>query len=236
MESSIKVVTGGKTKANSRTLIEDAYRQIKQLIFEQKLVPGQKLIYDDLARMLHMSRTPVINALNRLEQQGLVISESHRGFYVRPMDLGEAWDAFGVREALEVYAVEQAIIKADEQDFIKLEERLAEYDAYTQHYDRKKIFLDAAFHIKIAQISRNNILKWHLKINMEHIYLRANLDKRDIDSIEEAKKDHHLLLKKMRNKDIKGSIELVRKHVQSARSNVLACLSDKSLKVSGFEL
>ena len=53
-------------KKDTNTLIEDAYRTIKQFIFDQKLVPGQRLVYDDMAKMLNMSRTPVINALNRL--------------------------------------------------------------------------------------------------------------------------------------------------------------------------
>ena len=89
------------TKRNSISYSDDAYRRIKQLILNQELVPGQKLIYDDLAKRLNMSRTPIINALNRLEQHGLVVSESHRGFTVKPMDTKEAWDTFGFREAIE---------------------------------------------------------------------------------------------------------------------------------------
>ncbi|MGD9505170.1 MAG: GntR family transcriptional regulator [Syntrophobacteraceae bacterium] len=226
-----------RPKTDSNTLIEDAYRSIKQLIFDQKFVPGQKLVYDDLARMLNMSRTPVINALNRLEQQGLVVSESRRGFYVRPMDLGEAWDAFGVREALETYAVETAILKAGEEDYAKLEEKLREYENYNPpYYNRKKIFLDAAYHLQLAEMTKNKILKWHLKINLEHIYLRARLDNYDPARMEEALAEHHMLVRKMKNKDVKGSIETIRKHIHGARSHVLACLSDNELKTAGFEL
>lgn len=224
-------------KKDTNTLIEDAYRTIKQFIFDQKLVPGQRLVYDDMAKMLNMSRTPVINALNRLEQQGLVVSESRRGFYVRRMDLGEAWDAFGVREALETYAVEQAILKAVEEDFQKLEEKIAEFENYNPpYYNRKKIFLDAAIHIQIAEMSRNKILKWHLKMNLEHIYLRAKLDNYDSDRIDNMKADHHLLVKKMRNKDILGSVETIRKHIHTSRTHVMACLSDNELKTGNFEL
>ena len=88
-----KSASQSTTRKDSISLIEDAYRKIKQLIYNQQLIPGQRLVYDDLARTLNMSRTPIINALNRLAQQGLVDSESFRGFYVRPMDLQEVWDA-----------------------------------------------------------------------------------------------------------------------------------------------
>lgn len=212
---------------NGKSLVEDAYYRIKHLIFNQKLVPGQRLVYDDLARMLSMSRTPIINALTRLEQQGLVVSESYRGFYVRPMDYQEAWDAFGLREAIEVYAVKQAIQMADAEDMKKLEEKLYEHENYKpSYYDRKKIFLDATFHLQIAEMAKNRILKWHLKINLEHVYLRANLDNYDTREMEIAATEHRRLVRKMKNKDILGSIETMRNHIITTRDHVIACLSD----------
>ena len=218
------------SEKSGNSLMEDAYYRIKHLIFNQTLVPGQRLVYDDLARMLNMSRTPIINALNRLEQQGLVVSESYRGFYVRPMDFQEAWDAFGLREAIETYAVEQAIQKAGAEDMKKLEEKLYEHENYKpSYYDRKKIFLDATFHLQIAEMAKNQILKWHLKINLEHVYLRAKLDNYDIRRMENVANEHHLLIKKMKNKDILGSVETMRHHIISSRDHVIACLSDNEL-------
>jgi len=215
---------------NGHSLMEDAYYRIKQLIFDQALVPGQRLVYDELAKMLHMSRTPIINALTRLEQQGLVVSESFRGFYVRPMDCQEAWDAFGLREAIETYAVKQAIQVAGPEDMKELEEKLYEHENYKpSYYDRKKIFLDATFHLQIAEMTKNRILKWHLKINLEHVYLRARLDDYDANRMETAAKEHHLLVRKMKNKDILGSIEAMRNHIISSRDHLIAGLSDNDL-------
>ena len=94
------------------------------MIFEQRLVPGQKLVYQDLVNLLNMSQTPIINALNRLEQEGFVASETFRGFCVKPIDLEEVWENFGVREALEVYAVKQAIQVGSLDEFQLLEEKL----------------------------------------------------------------------------------------------------------------
>ena len=113
---SVKMIQKTDQANNSITRIEEAYRKIKQMIFDQKLIPGQRLVNQDLGDKLNMSRTPIINALNRLVQDGFVAFESFRGFYVRPIDLKEVWDAFGVREALEVYTVEQAIKLSDDGD------------------------------------------------------------------------------------------------------------------------
>lgn len=224
----IKMIKKTGNPNNSTTLIEEAYRKIKQMIFEQKLVPGQRLVNKDLGEMLNMSRTPIINALNRLVQDGFVGFESFRGFYVRPIDLQEVWDAFGVREALEVYAVEQAIKLADLEDIHLLEEKLREHVEYQPHYyTRKKFFLDSLFHLQIAEMSKNRVLKFLLQRNFEHIYLRARLDNYAPHRMADAADEHHRLVDRMKKKDIIGSIEIIRNHVQKARDHVIRCLSDQ---------
>jgi DNA-binding GntR family transcriptional regulator len=219
---------------NSITRIEEAYRQIKEMIFDQKLIPGQRLVNQDLVDKLNMSRTPIINALNRLVQDGFVAFESFRGFYVKPIDLQEVWDAFGVREALEVYTVEQAIKLSDAADIQELENKLREYADYQPHYyTRKKFLLDSNFHFQIAAMTKNNVLKWLLKRNFEHIYLRARLENYDIQRMVVAVDEHNRLVRKMKNKDIIGSIELMRNHIQRARDLVIRALADEESDSAG---
>ena len=217
--------TGHSNK--TKTLIEEAYRKIKQMIFEQKLVPGQRLVYQDLGDLLHMSRTPIIVGLNRLEQDGFVAYETFRGFYVKPIDPQEVWDAFGVREALETYAVEQAIKLGNVEDMKLLEEKLQAHKVYKPHYyTRKKFVLDSEFHVQIAVMAKNNVLKLLLKRNFEHVYLRARLENYDPRRMTISVEEHSRLIEKMKKKDVIGSIEAMRNHVQSARDHVLRCLSD----------
>ena len=216
--------------AVNKSSIEEAYRKIKQMIFQQTLVPGQRLVYKDLSGLLNMSQTPIINALNRLEQGGFVASETFRGFYVKPIDLQEVWDAFGVREALEAYAVEQVIKSAGADDMAVLEENLSEYEHYMPHYyTRKKFQLDFKFHLQIAAIAKNRVLKWLLKQNFEHIYLRTRLDNYDPGRMPSAAKEHRRLLERMKKKDLLGSVEIIRNHVQRARDHVIRCLSNDEL-------
>lgn len=226
-----------KSASKGQPLIEEAYRKIKELIFLQRLVPGQRLVYDDLARMLNMSRTPIINALNRLEQQGLVVSASFKGFQVKPMDIQEAIDAFGLREALETYSVKQAIEHGSASDFAKLEEKLVAFEEYKPtYYERNKMFIDAKFHLQIAEMSGNQILKWHLKTNFEHLYLRADLSNYNVERMHTAAVEHRRLFDKMKTKDSLGAVELIRLHIQNARDNVVACLSENELKNEVYEL
>ena len=224
----VKMIQKTDHPNNSITRIEEAYRRIKQMIFDQKLIPGQRLVSQDLVDKLNMSRTPIINALNRLVQDGIVAFESFRGFYIKPIDLQEVWDAFGVREALEAYTVEQAIKLSDDGDIQELENKLREYADYQPHYyTRKKFLLDSGFHLQIAAMTKNKVLKWLLKRNFEHIYLRAGLENYDIQRMGIAVDEHNRLVRKMKNKDIIGSIELMRTHIQKARDLVIRALSDE---------
>jgi DNA-binding GntR family transcriptional regulator len=86
-------------------LAELAYLHVKQHILEGPLEEGVKLTEDTLASQLGISKSPVREALNRLESEGLVSIESRRGAYVRRFSLQEASDLYNLRELLEVYAV-----------------------------------------------------------------------------------------------------------------------------------
>ena len=211
---------------STKTLIEDAYHKIKQMIFQQKVIPGQRLVYSDLSEMLDMSRTPIINALNRLEQEGFLVSEAFRGFQVKPIDLQEAWDLFGVREALETYAVKQAIERSDPNDMKILEEKLRNHESYMpDRYDRKKFLVDAEFHLQIASMTRNRSLEKMLRINLEHVNLRFRLDNCDTDRMPVAAQEHRDLVKTIKKKDVLKSVEIVKMHVRRGRDTCIRCLS-----------
>jgi DNA-binding GntR family transcriptional regulator len=222
--------TGNNRRPN--TLIEEAYGKIKQMLLEQKFAPGQRLVNSDLVEILNMSRTPIINALNRLVQDGFIGFEGFRGFFVRPIDVQEVWDAFGVREALEVYAVEQAIKLSDTRGMLELKDKLKIHAAYKPHYyTRKKFILDSEFHLQIAVMAKNEVLKWLLKRNFEHIFLRARLDNYDPRRMEFSAQEHHELVERMKKKDILGSVERIRSHIQKAREQVVRCLSTGELEM-----
>jgi DNA-binding GntR family transcriptional regulator len=217
-----------KDLLKSKNLVEQAYVQIKRMIFQQKVSPGQRLIYQDLCDLLKMSRTPVINALIRLEREGFLVSQPNRGFSVKPIDLQEAMDLFGVREALEVYAIEQAILRIKEKDnlLFELEKKLADHEAYMPHsYDRRKFWLDAELHIQIARISRNDVLESYLRTNLEHVYLRYNLEGYNPKRMLKAVEEHRKILLKVRSKDVAGAIRVLRQHIRAARDNVTETLS-----------
>jgi len=94
-------------------LTELAYLSLKQHMLDGSLVEGSRLTEETLARQLGISKSPVREALNRLEAEGLITIEARRGAFVRKFTLDETRDLFDLRILLEVYAVERAQITPD---------------------------------------------------------------------------------------------------------------------------
>jgi DNA-binding GntR family transcriptional regulator len=224
----MSLAAGGKQHMeHKRMLIEEAYQKIKDLIFEQKLAPGQKLIYNDLSRAFDMSPTPVINALYRLEHEGFVVSMPFKGFYVKNIDMQEAWDLFGVREALETYMVEQAILIAGPVDLAQLEEKFQAHAAYHPSvYDRQRFLLDSEFHLQLAGISKNRQLVRLLAMTFEHFYIRFRFDSMELDRLQTSVAEHRQIIDRIRNKDMQGGREAIHLHIQNARDHIIHCLSN----------
>ena len=225
-----------ETKSN----INEAYRAIKRLMLKQKLIPGQKLLYRELTERLGMSKTPIVNALNRLEQEGFVASEPNVGYMVKPIDKKEIFDSYEVREALEIKALEIAIKLMTAGQMADLEERCRSFDQYRPYrYDKKKLMLDCEFHLQIAVISKNEVLRYLLRRNFEHTILRTQQDNYIPERMESSSKDHQCLLELIGNQDFSKSAALLSRHIRNDRDHVLLCISgedqDDTDVVSLFE-
>ncbi len=79
-------------------LTELAYLSVKQYLLDGSLSEGAKLTEESLATQLGISKSPVREALNRLDSEGLLCIESRRGAYVRKFSLKEACDLYDLRE------------------------------------------------------------------------------------------------------------------------------------------
>jgi DNA-binding GntR family transcriptional regulator len=215
-------------RSESITLIDEAYRKLKEMIFRQNVIPGQRLIAKDLSDMFHMSRTPIINALYLLEREGFIVSIPFRGFSVKPVDIKETIEIFEVREALEVQSIQLAIERMEQGDIEKLEEAAASHREYMPpYYDRQKVALGTYFHIRIAKMSKNKKLEKLLTTNLEHEYLRYRLESADPSRMMPAVEEHYQLLEKIRKKDKRGSVKLIRLHVQRSRDHIIRLLEQE---------
>jgi len=235
-----RATTNMKNSKDTKSLTEEAYRNIKRLMLQQKLIPGQKLPYRELTGQLNMSKTPIISALNRLEQDGFVASETNCGYYVKPIDEKEIQDACEVREALELKAAQLAVRLLKPDDMALLEEKLLAYEQYVPHvYDKKKFMLNAEFHLQVASVSGNRVLKYLLRKNLEHTLLRARLDNLEPDEMSHSASEHKKLLEGLKRKDMLKCTDLIQKHIQRTRDALIRGMSMEDIdgleSISFFE-
>jgi DNA-binding GntR family transcriptional regulator len=206
-----------------KNLMEKAYWDIKNMIFQQKISPGQKLIYRELTEKLNMSQTPIMYALGRLEQEGFVELVPNLGYSVKEIDIKELEDLFDFREALEVHSFLLAIKNQTDEDLKTLEKKIQEHKQYIPPvYDRKKLVLDANVHLEIAQMSGNKVLVKHLRQLYEHIYLRHRVELMDPTRIHVSSKEHLKILGLIKDRNSSEAVKLIRAHIRAAKENMIS--------------
>lgn len=144
------------------TLAKQVYERIKDRFLGGEYLPGSRIFEEELAREYGVSLTPVREAMQRLQAQGLVVRKEHRALYVRSFTLEEARNVYEMRELLEPYAIELATRHFDSQwaqwldkvEALEAEQRAGLGVSDFPRVQRTNYYLHVAF----AEGSRNPIL------------------------------------------------------------------------------
>ena len=147
---------------------DHVYDELRRGVVEGRYPPGTRLVEQRLAASLDVSRTPVREALRRLEAEGLVVVERHRGAQVRALSAEEVADLFDVRARLEAYAAELAAERCTPADVARLDEAVTAFDRAVAGVKRHGSDLDrvraldeanAAFHGALLDASRHTRIR-----------------------------------------------------------------------------
>ena len=135
---------------------QSGYEKLRDAITSGVLQPSQRLVEAELSEAFGLSRTAVRTALVRLEQDGLVSHERHRGAKVRLVTEREAVEILEARAALESLAVRSAALNASSDDITELRELLAQMKALLKAGDLLRVSdVNARLHRRLLEISRN---------------------------------------------------------------------------------
>jgi DNA-binding GntR family transcriptional regulator len=150
----------GTARKSRTSYAEWAYRQIRDAIIWWELQPRELISENRLAEKLHISRTPVREALLRLEREDLVEIEPQRGAFVAPIRVEEVLQARLVREVLEVTAVREGFERIGARELAAMERAIADQEEAASAGDfRAFVDADEAFHQVILDAARNEKLK-----------------------------------------------------------------------------
>ena len=199
-----------------------AYHSIKKMILSNTLRPGNKLTHQELAAMLGVSRTPIREALERLLQEGFVTHKRRRGFFVADISESDAHELLGVREALELYALQHIV---DRQITIDLDHLSAINESYSRAIrdgsTKQRMLIDREFHTFIARHAGNEFLVSALDTVFERLVLTLRTDGYSVQRGEEAYQEHVELSMALHQRDHELAQRVMRAHIQASRERLL---------------
>lgn len=144
---------------NHRPLREIVYEQLKRQILTGKITPGTRMMEVELAEEMGVSRTPVREAIRKLEKEGLVTIEPRRGAYASDISVKDMVDTLEVREDLEGLAAALAAERMTSEQISELVTITEGYsDAILNSDTEKIIHYDEKFHKYIVSCSGNKTL------------------------------------------------------------------------------
>lgn len=150
----------------SQTNAEKAYQEIKKRIIRTQLAPGEVINESDLMKDLGFGRTPIREALKRLQSDDLVVVKPRRGIFVSELAITDLSQIFEVRVELESLAVRLACQRINEEQLLKLKKLADQYLCSKDASKEEMIDLDGQFHSLIREATHNRFLI----ANLEYYY------------------------------------------------------------------
>lgn len=192
------------------------YDQLRKKIFEKSLISGQRLPEVAIAKDLQVSRTPVREALRRLENEGLVQIIPGWGACLASPTKQEIIDTYEVREDLETMSIRKASQKITPLQICRLQEQIdAEREIFKQRNLESYLNINDNFHIIIADASGNGTLVSYIKnilsrTFVQMIFFESFFDFDTNPSLEE----HITLLNALKDHDEQKCVTLMREHLR----------------------
>ncbi len=205
----------------SPNLTELAYRSVKELLLSGALCEGSRLTEESIATQLGISKSPVREALNRLESEGLIRIESRRGAYVRRFSRQEIRELYDLRELLEVHAVGSAkitpgLLKELTESVERMKNNLEDNDKY-RHVDE-----DIRFHSLIAAATENEEL-YRLLENVQQKSLLCRYKTYPL-SAKTASASHNKIYQALKAGNQRGAQLAMQEHIVFVRDSLLHSL------------
>ena len=212
---------GARSELPSGYRVEEAYRYLKTRIMSADLPPGASLNELEIAAALGTSRTPVREAIRKLEQEGLAMRYPNRGAIVTKLSMTDVLEIWQLREILEPAACRLAANRIDrdalariEQDFVDLKEQETGPEAY-------EAFLraDTGLHGLIIYSAGNATLRQLLEmLNARIVQARVVTSPA---RFRHAVAEHLAIIAALQARDAQAAMEAMRRHLESARQNLV---------------
>ena len=203
-----------RKRKKKRLLREHVYGGIKNAIIGGEFESGRRLIEEKLAADMKTSRTPVREAIQKLEKEGLIYRLPRGGFAVKGVTEEEVDEVFGLRGILEGYAGFLATERMEEEELKSLEEIVMKEEECLQNMNPDEfIRLDGEFHDVLYKAAKNTRLYNLLNDLRDYMYRYRVIILRYQRKPYLAVQDHKEMISSIKSKNARQVEKLVRKHM-----------------------
>lgn len=210
MNQPFKLPTG---QATSKAQIRD---YLREQIVSAELLPGRRLSENELAQEIGTSRTPVREAIQFLQREGLIEVRPQSGSYVAPIDMQSLLSNYLVRETLECRLVEEAAKNCDKAGAKKLQRIIARQKECQANNDEKAFFVnDEALHECLMEIAGHPRVWEIVHAAKAHLDRVRHLAVRDLVSVARIIGDHQKIVDAVCAGDNAGASKAMRKHLSN---------------------
>ena len=197
------------------------FNTLRKAILKGELKPGERLMEIALAERLGVSRTPVREAMRKLELEGLVVMIPRRGAQVANITEKDLNDVLEVRIALENLSIENACARMTEEQLAELWKAAKDFEATMAEGNLVKLAeADVAFHEVIYKSSDNRRLNQVLNNLREQIY-RYRVEYLLV-------KEHEEIYEAIRNRDVKQAQEISYQHIENQREAIIRSIREET--------
>jgi DNA-binding GntR family transcriptional regulator len=206
-------------------LPDSAYERIRDAIIHGDLAPNAQITEEWLAERLGVSRTPLREAVTRLQADGLVYRAPNRRLFVTPVSAREAENVFSVRMALEDLALTEAAPRLTDEVLAELEASLWRMEAAYRSGKEDVAEGGRSFHEVLYQAAGNTIVqeilaRLAIRVNRYRYIATGGGTRRQ----QQALRDHRAILEALRAGDVTAARAALRQHLEGARVEALKVL------------
>ncbi|MDO9228579.1 MAG: GntR family transcriptional regulator [Syntrophales bacterium] len=212
-----------KSKKNGISAREKTYDYLKTNILSGHFIPGERLAEEHLAEELGVSRTPVREALHKLEQEGLIEPLESRGFRVPQDSPEEIEDLFDIRTVLEGYTLKIICERITDEQMAMLEEIIGKADDALRRKRIDEVFQwNTQFHDTLHSLVADKRRFHSLIVNMRKYVLRYRKDTlRNLGAAKRAIDGHRQILLALKLKEPELCERVMRTHIRQSKEDAL---------------
>ena len=212
---------------NYKPLREIVFETLREAIINGTLEPGERMMEIQLAEEMGVSRTPVREAIRKLELEGFVVMIPRKGAYVASISIKDIADVFEIRTALESLAAGLAAERITDEEMEQLERHLVKISECGEGNDIPALIeADTEFHDTLYRASRNERLVQIVSNLREQIQRFRTTSLSTPGRLKFAMEEHKKIVEAISERNIELAQNLAREHIENAENSILNAMQE----------